>query len=77
MSKELEPNEIVRWSAGPKYFGLKRTALNEKIKSGEIPPPMPLSDNGRATGWLGRVIIEWQASRLAKATHGAVKRSSK
>ena len=63
--KELSPNEIVRWRDGPRYFGYKPTQLDEKIKSGEIPPPMALSDSGRARGWLGSQIIEHQQKRLA------------
>ena len=37
---ELRPNEIVRRSNGPKYFGYSLTIIDEKIKSGEIPEPM-------------------------------------
>jgi predicted DNA-binding transcriptional regulator AlpA len=75
--KELSSNEIVRWKDGPKYFGFKRTVLNAKIRSGEIPEPMPLSDTGRATGWLGRVILEWQASRLGKPRRPSKTRKGK
>jgi predicted DNA-binding transcriptional regulator AlpA len=50
-----------------KYFGYSPTVISEKIKSGEIPPPVSLSDSGRAKGWFGRVILEWQAGRQAKA----------
>jgi predicted DNA-binding transcriptional regulator AlpA len=63
---ELHPNQIVRFCEGRKYFGLKHTQLDEKIKSGEIPAPMKLSDSGRARGWTGRQILEWQAERAAK-----------
>jgi hypothetical protein len=62
MSKELSPNEIVRWRDGPKFFGFKLTQQQEKIASGEIPPPIALSDSGRAKGWLGQQIIEHQQS---------------
>jgi predicted DNA-binding transcriptional regulator AlpA len=55
---ELDPHEIVRWHRGPKYFGYKFTQLAEKIKSGEIPMPIPLSETGRACGWTGAQIIE-------------------
>jgi predicted DNA-binding transcriptional regulator AlpA len=56
----LDPNQIVRWKDGLKYFGYKHSALAEKIKSGELPRPIPLSDTGRACGWLGSQIIEHQ-----------------
>lgn len=61
---ELRPNEIVRRSNGPKYFGYSLTIIDEKIKSGEIPEPMQLGE--RARGWLGSQIIDWQQKRLAE-----------
>ena len=64
---ELHPNQIIRISEGRKYFGYGHSQLEEKIKSGEIPAPFPLSDSGRAMGWTGRQIIEHQARRAAAA----------
>jgi predicted DNA-binding transcriptional regulator AlpA len=64
---DLDPNQIVRLSQGPKYFGYKHTQQDEKIKDGTLPPPFPLSENGRARGWLGRQIIEHHRRRLAAA----------
>jgi hypothetical protein len=63
----LEPNQIVRQKDGEKYFGFRPTQLKEKIEAGEIPALIPLSDSGRAKGWLGIQIIEYQAKRLAAA----------
>ena len=65
--EELNPNQIVRVSDGTKYFGYKHTHLAEKIKSGEIPAPIKLSEGGRAVGWLGEQILQWQAARIAAA----------
>jgi hypothetical protein len=62
--RPLHPNEIVRFRDGPKYFGLGMTQINEKIKAGEIEPPMALSDSGRAKGWTGQQIINHQQRRL-------------
>ena len=56
----LHPNEIVRWKDAPKYFGLGKTQLDEKIKAGEIDPPIALSASGRAKGFTGQQIIEHQ-----------------
>ena len=61
----IDPDQIYRASEGPKYFGLKRTALDDAIKRGEIEPPMWLTDSGRARGWLGSVIIKHHQKRLA------------
>jgi hypothetical protein len=57
---ELHPNEIVRWKDAPKYFGLRESHLREKIKAGEIDPPIPLSSTGRAKGFTGQQILEHQ-----------------
>jgi predicted DNA-binding transcriptional regulator AlpA len=62
---DLDPNEIIRRELGAKYFGLKRTQLDEQIKKGAIPKPFPLVEGGRATGWLGRQIIAHHRRRIA------------
>lgn len=71
MSKQeprpLVPDHIYRPHEARHFFGYKPTQLDEKIRLGEIPAPIPLSDTGRAVGWLGRQIIEWQAKRVAAA----------
>jgi predicted DNA-binding transcriptional regulator AlpA len=63
----LDPHQIIRRREGRKYFGLGLTQIDEKIKKGEIPKPIALSDSGRATGWTGRQIIEHQARLVAAA----------
>lgn len=62
----LHPAEIIRKHAGPRFFGLRHTALDDAIKRGEIPAPIPLTPGGRARGWLGATILEHQR-RLAEA----------
>jgi prophage regulatory protein len=47
--------------------GLGRSAIYQKIKSGEFPAPIPLSDNGRAVGWDSRAIEAWMDSRIQAA----------
>jgi hypothetical protein len=63
----LDPCQFYRWSEGWKYFGYKSTQLDQKIKDGEIPAPIPLSDSGRASGWTGQMIIDHQRELLIKA----------
>jgi len=65
-TRPLFPDQIYRKQEGPAYFGLGPTVIDEKIKTGEIPAPMKLSDTGYAEGWLGQTIIDWQQSRLVK-----------
>jgi predicted DNA-binding transcriptional regulator AlpA len=67
-TRPIHPDHIIRYCDGPLYFGYGVTQLDEKIKSGEIPMPISLSDSGRARGWLGKVILAWQAEREIKAT---------
>jgi hypothetical protein len=56
-------NEVV----ANRYLGYGFTQLEEKIKAGEIDPPISLSNSGRACGWFGRYIIKLQAAREAAA----------
>lgn len=48
--------------------GYQRTAIYEKIQSGEFPKPYPLG--ARAVGWLADDIDAWIESRI-KAAGGA------
>jgi predicted DNA-binding transcriptional regulator AlpA len=63
--EEIEPNRIYRRREAEKYFGLRESQIDREIKLGNIPAPMKLTPNGRACGWLGKVILKWQADRLA------------
>lgn len=48
-------------------IGLSDTQIDEKIKNGELDPPVKAFDDGRATGWFGFQLIEIQEQRLARA----------
>ncbi len=83
--KDLDPSQIVRKCDGEKYFGYKHTQLDDKIKTGEIPAPKPLSSGGRAVGWFGWQVnehhrrirqnaAEWEAGRKAAREAAAAKR---
>ena len=69
--RPLVADHIYREREGGPFFGYKPTQLHEKILSGEIPRPIPLSDSGRAVGWFGRQIMAWQAEREAAADRQA------
>jgi prophage regulatory protein len=56
---------IIRKRDLPNYCGLQRTQVEELIKLGQFPKPIPLSDSGRAVGWLESELALWQASRIA------------
>jgi hypothetical protein len=61
--------EIFRPKRAEKYFGFKKSQLHEKIKRGEIDPPVPLSDTGSAVGFSGLQVVKhhWRRLQLAAA----------
>jgi hypothetical protein len=52
-------------------IGLSDTQIDEKIKSGELDPPVKAFEGGRATGWFGFQLIEIQEQRFARANAAA------
>ena len=59
-------NRIIRKKDLPNFVGLQRTQIELLIERGEFPKPVPLSDSGRAIGWLEHEVWAWQQSRLVK-----------
>lgn len=59
-----QPRRFLRLPAVKQAVGLGRTAIYEKIKSGEFPSPYPLSNNGRAVAWASDEIDRWIESRI-------------
>jgi prophage regulatory protein len=59
-------NRIIRKKDLPSFVGLQRTQIELLIERGEFPKPVPLSDSGRAIGWLESEVWHWQQQRLAK-----------
>ncbi|MGB9393089.1 MAG: AlpA family phage regulatory protein [Xanthobacteraceae bacterium] len=59
-------NRIIRVADAEAYCGLRRTQRKELEARGEFPRSVPLSDGGRARGYLEDELIEWQQRRLAK-----------
>jgi len=59
-------HRIVRRRDLSQFVGLQRSQIAELIKKGEFPGPIPLSDTGRAVGWLEDELAAWQRQRLAK-----------
>jgi prophage regulatory protein len=66
MNDEPPLHKIIRRRDLPEFTGLQRTQLSELIARGEFPRPIPLSDSGRAVGWLWHEVVGWQRQRLAK-----------
>ena len=53
--------------------GLSRSTIYRMIQSGEFPPPIKLTPNGRASGWLQEEIENWKKSRVNRETWGGKK----
>jgi predicted DNA-binding transcriptional regulator AlpA len=65
----IVPGRVYRKSdpATREILGMGDTSIDEAIKSGYLPPPMPLTKWGKSCGWLGSQLIELQRRRLAAA----------
>ena len=68
-------NKLYRWRDLPPYVGLRKTAIEELIKAGEFPKPVPLSNFGRAVAWLEVDLIAWQTARIAARNASITERS--
>jgi hypothetical protein len=64
----LDPYGFYRKSSATarRVIGLGSTATDARIKSGELEPPVPAFEGGRATGWLGSQLIKLQNRRLER-----------
>jgi prophage regulatory protein len=62
---EPQLQRVYRSSELPAFCGLQRTQIAELIAVGQFPRPVPLSDTGRAVGWLESDLVLWQAKRIA------------
>jgi hypothetical protein len=71
----VDPAEIFRPKVWPKYLGYRHSQIHEKQKSGELPPPIPLSESGRAVAYTGAQLIEIHRRRLAAAKKRATERN--
>jgi len=59
-----ELNRIVRKKELPKFTGLQRTTIDDLIRVGNFPKPIPLGK--RSVGWLESELLDWQRARVAE-----------
>jgi prophage regulatory protein len=59
------PVRFLRLPAVKQITGLGKTALYERIKLGQFPPPVKLG--GRAVGWVEEEVDQWARQRVAAA----------
>jgi len=64
------PKRLMRLPEVKHQVGLGRSAIYQRIKSGEFPAPISLSEYGRAVAWDSEAISNWIESRI-KAAGGA------
>jgi predicted DNA-binding transcriptional regulator AlpA len=62
-TQPINPDYFYRLHEARKFFGYGPSTVEEKIRNKELPMPVALSDSGRARGWFGRQILEWQRGR--------------
>jgi predicted DNA-binding transcriptional regulator AlpA len=51
----------------PQILGVTHSAIEHAIADGTLPPPVPLTAYGKATGWYGFQLIQVIKDRLSKA----------
>ena len=56
--EDIKPDQIYRTTMSQELFCLGPQATADKIKSGELPPPFPLSESSRARAWTGQQILD-------------------
>ena len=66
-----QPRRFLRLIEVKHQSGLGKSAIYSKIKTGDFPAPIKLSNNGRAVGWDSEAIESWIESRI-EAAGGAV-----
>jgi prophage regulatory protein len=58
-----ELNRIIRKKELPNFTGLQRTTIDDLIRVGSFPKPIPLGK--RSVGWLESELLDWQRARVA------------
>lgn len=67
----INPDFFYRRLVCPLYLGLELTQLDVKIKEGEFPPFIQISESGRAQGYYGSQLLEIKAKRIAAGKRAA------
>jgi hypothetical protein len=68
---EISPDQFYRITLSPALFDLGWQATKNKIRSGELPRPFPLSEGSKLVGWTGRQILDHRARMQALAEEQA------
>ena len=70
----IKPQNIYRKSdrVTREILGLGATTIDEAIKDGTLPAPLPLTAHGKALGWYGWQLIGVMKQRLVAAAQRQV-----
>jgi prophage regulatory protein len=55
------------------FAGLKKTQIFEHVHDGSFPPPVKITQGGRAIAWDESELVAWRAARLAARNKGATR----
>ena len=70
MQQKIHPElAILRRRQVEQRTGLSRSTLDQSIRDGFFPKPVPLGP--RAVGWLESDVSDWIATRVRIAHHGS------
>jgi hypothetical protein len=64
---EIQPDAFYRVTLSPALFDLGWQSTKDKIRSGELPPPFPMTEGSKCEGWTGRQILDHRARMQALA----------
>lgn len=64
----IKPHWIYRKTSHETHriIGLKASAIAGAIKDGTLPPPIPLTADGKSKGWMGWQLIQVMQQRAAR-----------
>jgi predicted DNA-binding transcriptional regulator AlpA len=65
----MKPDRVIREKDLRAYDGLGPSQRDKYIEDGNYPPPVKLSNGGRAKAWLGSEVAAYQAWRKAVRDH--------
>jgi hypothetical protein len=63
----IHPDQLYRTTYSPAIFDLGWQAAKNKIRSGDLPRPMPLTPGSKFEAWTGRQILEHREKMRALA----------
>jgi hypothetical protein len=70
--EEIRPDQLYRTTLAPAIFSLGWQACKNKIRSGDLPRPFPLTPGSKYEAWTGQQILDHRRDMQALAEAKAV-----